>query len=776
MVKESDSFGRFQVEKLLGEGGQGKVYLAKDPHLGRQVAIKVLTIDSDIEGLLDEARIVAKLRHPNIVTLFDAGEQDGLPYLVFEYVEGMTLAQEIKKKGALPVAKAVDIALKILEGLGCAHSQHIVHRDIKPANVVIDKQGVPRIMDFGIAQRLTEPETSDELLGSPLYMAPEYVARRESSPQSDIFSLGMVLYVMLTGKHPVTGQSVEDILRRIASVPIPPPSSMSPGVDEKLDSIVLRALAIDPQFRYRDASGMIADLKDYLNPAEVKGEGKQSTLDFLLRRMRHKSDFPALSQAISAVNQIAVSDKESVANLSNVILRDFSLTNKLIKLVNAATYGQFGGTISTVSRAIVILGFNTVRSVAISLMLFEHLQNKSQASKLKDAIISTFFSGVLAREFAPKMGVRDVEEAVICTMFYDLGKLLASFYFPEEALEIARLAEEMGEDNASASVLGLSYEELGVGVAQSWHFPERIVSSMRKIVDEKVREQQTESGKLRVISNLSNDLRRVAQSGVSEEKTKDLQKLAGRYHGALPVSEKMLDRAIEESMKKFMVETKILGLSSKDSHFLKNVGAWSGASPERTPPVEDEFEKTIKIDSVLKPAPAKQDAESILAAGIQDITNVLLEEYDLNALLRMVLETIYRSMDFSRVLLAIKDGRTNVMTGRFGFGQDVEEIAKRFKFPLSGPTDVFLVALKEGVDIFISDIDADNIKDKIPTWYRTNIDAKSFILFPIMVDKKLVGTLYADRIEGNKLKIEAKELSLLKTVRNQAVLAIKQKF
>lgn len=774
-MKASRTIGRFEVDRLLGEGGQGKVYLARDNHLGREVAIKVLVIDSDIASLIDEARIVAKLRHPNIVTLFDAGEQDGLPYLVFEYVEGMTLAQEIKKKGALPILKAVDIAVKILEGLSCAHGQHIIHRDIKPANIVIDKQGVPRIMDFGIAQRLAGPSSSDELLGSPLYMAPEYVAGRESSPQSDIFSLGMILYTMLTGRHPVTGNSVEKILQAIATVPVPPPSSMTSSVDEKLDSIVLRALSIDPLSRYKDAADMIADLKNYLSPTDAKGEGKQSTLDFLLRRMRHKSDFPALSQAISAVNQIAVSDKESVANLSNVILKDFSLTNKLIKLVNAATYGQFGGSISTVSRAIVILGFNTVRSVAISLMLFEHLQNKSQASKLKDAIISTFFSGVIAREFAPKMGVRNVEEAVICTMFYDLGKLLASFYFPEETLEIAKLAEEKTEENASAAILGLSYEELGVGVAQSWNFPEAIVSSMRKIVDDKVREQQTESGKLRVLSNLSNELRGIAQRGKSQKKPEELQKLAARYRSALPVTERMLDRVIEESLKKFMVETKILGLGGKDSHFLSNVGAWSGGLPEAKP-VENDFEKTIKIDNALDPASVKPDTQSVLAAGIQDITNVLMEEYDLNDLLRMVLETIYRSMNFSRVLLAIKDARTNIMTGRFGFGQDAENIAKRFKFSLSGPTDVFLVALKEGVDIFISDIDADNIQDKIPTWYRTNMEAKSFILFPLIVDKKLIGALYADCIEANKLKIEAKELSLLKTVRNQAVLAIKQKF
>lgn len=771
LVKDFRTIGRFEVEKLLGEGGQGRVYLARDPHLGRQVAIKVIAIDAISEGLVEEARIVANLRHPNIVTLFDAGEHEGEPYLVFEYVEGVTLAQKIGKSGALSVTKAVAAALQILEGLSCAHARNIVHRDIKPANIIIDGEGVCRIMDFGIAQSMASPGDFAEIMGSPLYMAPEYVSKKISGPQADIFSAGMVLYVMLTGKHPVKGENVDDILTRIATTPIPLPSGQNPSIDEKLDSIVMKALAVDPEERYRDAASMIAELKAYGEPAPVRGAGKQSTLEFLLRRMKHKSDFPALSQAISAVNKMAASDRESVSNLSNVILRDFSLTNKLIKLVNAATYSQFGGTISTISRAVVILGFDTVRSVAITLMLFEHLQNKPQALMLRDEIISTFFSGVLARELAPHVKIKDAEEAVICAMFYNLGKLLAAYYFPEEAGEIGRLTEKMGEDDAASTVLGITYEDLGVGIAQSWHFPERIVSSMRKIGGEKVRKQETDIGVLRVLTNLSNELREIAQQGKPEEKAKELQSLAARYHAAMAVSEKMLGRAMEDSLKKFMFEARILGLDPRDSLFLKKVNRWSGSNREKKS-AEEEFQKTIKAEVEIE----KADSATMLTTGLQDITNVLLEEYDLNDLLRMVLETIYRSMGFSRALLCIKDAKQNVMAGRFGFGQGVEEIAKRFKFPLSGQKDVFLVALEQGVDVLISDIDAENIKDRIPSWYRNTIDAKSFILFPIIIDKKPLGMIYADKIEANALQMNGKELALLKTTRNQAVLAIKQKF
>ncbi len=767
MATDLTTIGRFEVEKLLGEGGQGRVYLAKDPRLGREVAIKVIAADAISKGLLEEARIVAKLRHPNIVTLYDAGESAGEPYLVFEYVEGVTLAQEISQ-GPVSVSKAVSIALQILEGLACAHAQNILHRDIKPANIIIDRNGVPRIMDFGIAQSMNAPHAATEIMGSPLYMAPEYASSGLSGPQADIFSVGMLLYVMLTGKHPVQGTTADEIMKSIAKVPVPAPSGMSPSIDEKLDSIVLKALSIDQAGRYRDAATMIAELKAYSEPVHVRGEGKQSTLEFLLRRMKHKSDFPALSQAISAVNKLAASDRESVSNLSNVILRDFSLTNKLIRLVNAATYSQFGGTISTVSRAIVILGFDTVKNVAITLILFEHLQNKSQASRLKDEIISTFFSGVLARELAPHVKFKNAEEAFICAMFYNLGKLLVAFYFPEEALEIERLMEKMEEEKAALTVLGLTFEELGVGVAQSWHFPDRIVSSMRKIHGDTVRKQESETGMLRVLTNLSNELRGIAQRGNNHDKTEELEALASKYQ-ALALSERTLGHAIEDSLKEFMVETRILGLDARESFFLKKVNQWSG-SKKQLDTAEEVFQKTIKAEVTME----KADAAAMLTIGLQDVTNALVEGYDLNDLLRMVSETIYRSMGFSRVVLAIKDSSQNVMAGRFGFGEKSEEVMKHFKFPISKQKDVFLVALTQGVDILISDIDAENIRERIPSWYLKNIDAKSFLLLPIIVDKRQVGLLYADRLKAG-LSIEAKELALLKTMRNQAVLAIKQK-
>src|SRR5882672_6163598 len=176
--------GRFELIRELGRGGQGTVFLARDTHLGREVALKTVNVDGYDPGervehtrmLLEEARIVSKLQHPNLVTLHDAGEHAGAPYLVFEYVEGMTLAHALREKGSLPPPQAVAIAIGALRGLACAHGLRVLHRDIKPGNIMLTADNTPRVMDFGIARHAAALDGASEgLAGTPSYMAPEYI-------------------------------------------------------------------------------------------------------------------------------------------------------------------------------------------------------------------------------------------------------------------------------------------------------------------------------------------------------------------------------------------------------------------------------------------------------------------------------------------------------------------------------------------------------------------------------------------------------------------------
>lgn len=796
-VIQPQKIGRFQIIELLGQGGKGAVYLAEDTHLRRRVAIKTLRVDDAedrgkrVRTLLDEARIVSRLQHPNIVALYDAGEDAGIPYWVFEYVEGSDLARLMKQQGALPVRRAVEITLGILAAIGYAHRQQVVHCDLKPSNILLDNSDIPQVMDFGIAKPIVIGLDSDAaFLGTPAYMAPEYITDRVFTLSSDIFSVGMVLYEMLTGAVAVDGDDVQQMLHQMVNAPFSPPSHRNAEVDEQLDDVVLKALAKRPDERYQSAEEMAMALRAFLQPAEdAPGMAtvinyKQATLDFLLRRMRHKSDFPALSHTISTINKIVSSEQEGVAGLSNSILKDFALTNKLLKLVNTAYYGHFGGTISTVSRAVVILGFDAIRNVAITLMLFDHLQNKAQASQLKDDIVASYFSGIIAREMVFRAGIKDAEEAFICAMFHNLGRLLVAFYFHEEMVEIDKLIQQkgLGELVASTKVLGLSYEDLAVGVARAWHFPEKIVYSMRRLGEGQVRRPLTEEERLRVLSGLANELCYLARTTRPQEKEEKLRGLASRFSKSMSLSEKILTTVTEDSIKELARESGILNFDVTQSGFFAKASGWvmlaeiggacsaSRGNGDGTVSLADDAEVADEVDCI---AP---DAQAVLNAGIQDITNTLVDDYQLNDVLRIILETMYRGIGFSRVMLCVRDVRQNAMVARFGFGQDIDRITKQFKFPMSYTPDVFHAAMSQGVDILIQNVDADNIKERIPSWYRHLVPSQSFIIFPVLVDKKPIGMFYGDKDVAGELAIQTKELNLLKTLRNQAVLAIKQKY
>lgn len=807
------TLGRFRIVRLLGKGSQSEVYLAHDPHLGRDVAIKTLRFANpsaqavDIAPLLTEARTVSRFQHPNIVTLYDAGEQDGQPYLVFEYVDGPTLAQVLKRDGPLPAARVAELAVQILDALAYAHAQGIVHRDIKPSNILLGAQGMARVMDFGVAARIDHEHTKrGYLLGTPAYMAPEYIADENYSPRSDLFSCGMLLHELLTGRHAVRGRDVQEVMLRIVRDTIPAPSKGNAAVDERLDDILAKALKKDPSERYADASQMKNALELYLTPeapelpAQDKpgADPKKSTLEFLLRRMRVKSDFPALSEAVNAINRIASSDKESVNQLSNSILKDFALTNKLLKLVNAAYYGHLGsGSISTISRAVVILGFDAVRSIALTLMLFDNLQNKGQAQQLKEEFVKVLYAGMLAREMSSKAQVKDAEEAFICAMFHKLGRMLSLFYFQEETEQIKKLIQTKGysDEKAATQVLGLSFEELGIGIAKSWGFPDQLILSMKKMPEGPVKKAHSNADKLRVLAGFSNELCEMIISTPEAERGGALEQLGARYGESLAVSPKQLAALMEKSLQDISQFAAAVNVNLKQTQFARQASQWAGVETAPPPPPELQgaeldthtaLAATVLLDLApapdlnlnadgSKPPPSTEEIQAILTAGLKDISNSLIDDsISVNDILHMILEAMYTGMNFHRVLFCIKDARRNMMCGKFGFGDGVQDLIKGFQFALNAPPDVFHAALKNNADILISDIDDVKIAARIPRWFREQVRAHTFVIFPITVKGKPVGMIYADRPRAGEITIPEKELSLLKALRNQAVLAIKQ--
>ncbi|MDD5176239.1 MAG: HDOD domain-containing protein [Sterolibacterium sp.] len=796
--------GRFEVLRELGRGAQSVVYLCNDPHLQREVAIKTLHFStpeqSDNQSLLAEARTVSKLRHANIVPIFEAGEQDGDPYLVFEYVDGGNLSQLLRDQPLTPV-RAAEMTVAVLDALAQAHAQGIIHRDLKPSNILIDSKGTPRVMDFGIAVRVADQQAAQEqgLMGSPPYMSPEYAGSRTVNAKTDIYAVGLILLEMLTGRRVRQADSLMQMLAKIIREPVQLPADLQ--IDERLGAIILKSVAHDPKLRYDSALQMQQALTAYLESDQALGAAdgvdakQQSTLDFLLRRMRYKSDFPALSDSVSSINKLSDSEKESITKLSDTILKDFSLTNKILRLVNSAFYRQAGGgSISTVSRAVVVLGFDAIRNIAITVLLFEHLQNKANAALLKDAFLRANLSGLLARDISKSLVPRDAEEAFICALFQGLGRLLAQYYFPDEIVEVRKVMEQRNcvEEAAVRQVLGISLEELGIGIARSWGFPSTIVNSMRRMPAGSVSKPAGREEALRVVAGISNELCEAIADGSSEERAKSLKQLTDRYSRSVSINGTQLHETIENAFKELSQVAAILHVNLKQSPFVRQLKEWSGAkeltefgNDDAVLEFDDDLADTVLSDTQIggdlqmgeeqggRAAPV-EDAHAILSAGILDISNSLVENFSLNDVLRITLETMYRAVGFKRVLFCLRDPKSNQMVGRFGFGPTTSELVPHFRFPLGIAPDVFRVATAKGVDIIIANVNDEKIKDRIPPWYRKHVPAETFVLFPLILKGSPVGLIYCDKDKAGEIVIPAKELSLLKTLRNQALLAIKQ--
>ncbi|MGH3023203.1 MAG: protein kinase domain-containing protein [Gaiellaceae bacterium] len=259
--------GRYLLERELGRGGMAAVHLASDTELGRQVAVKVLA--SHLAGdeafrqrFVREARMAARLAHPNVVRVFDAGEEDGRPFIVMEYVPGVTLAEELERVERLAPARTVDLALQICGGLDDAHRAGLVHRDVKPGNLLLRDDGVLKIADFGIARaaEATQLTQVGSVLGTAAYLAPEQAAGEQVTAAADIYALGVVLYELLTGRTPFAFESPADLLVKQRESSMPPVRELEPEVPEALEAAVMHCLARNPAYRPPSAAALAHEL------------------------------------------------------------------------------------------------------------------------------------------------------------------------------------------------------------------------------------------------------------------------------------------------------------------------------------------------------------------------------------------------------------------------------------------------------------------------------------------------------------------------------------
>ncbi len=297
---------RYRLDEKIGSGGMSTVYRAYDPTLERWVAIKLMHRDisddpDQLERFRREARAVARLSHPHVVTVIDFGEDDGTPYIVLEYVEGETLKERIRRMGRLPVVEAVAYAIEIGRALSAAHGERLVHRDVKPQNVLIDAEGRGKVTDFGIARSLEAHglTATGRVLGTTDYVSPEQALGHEVTQQSDVYSLGIVLFEMLTGEVPFGAETQVAVAMKHVKEPLPDVQRRRPEVSARLASVLERATAKETANRYATAADMVSDLEEVLaievaRSGETTGEAttvlralKGDTADFAPLRLRN---------------------------------------------------------------------------------------------------------------------------------------------------------------------------------------------------------------------------------------------------------------------------------------------------------------------------------------------------------------------------------------------------------------------------------------------------------------------------------------------------------
>jgi HD-like signal output (HDOD) protein len=508
---------------------------------------------------------------------------------------------------------------------------------------------------------------------------------------------------------------------------------------------------------------------------------RETSLQVVLRRLGNCAGFPTLSTTISDINRVVEKESHSAQQLTQVILRDVSLTTTLLQVVNSATYGQYRGSIRTISKAVLILGTEAVRNAAMTLMMLAFSKGRSQEKSLQDELIGAFFSGVVSKALCQRIGMPRSEEAVISAMCHSLGRLLVVFFLYDESQQIRALMKGgASEEAAAVQVLGITFRDLGIGVARHWNFPERLVEGMQSLKARDIAPPATEAEQLKIAANLANDLYTTALRSSTVDKEAALQALSQRYSAAIKLDPKDLVEALRQGLAEIAERSVALNLAVAHSPALNAVRAWAGQPAEaaNVAPPDDTATHLMKqvgaIDAIENKDGAVPNTQQVLSAGIRDITETLTSDFSLNDVLHMALETMYRGMGFSRTMVFIRDPRASSMRARFGFGAGVEKLIPQCAFPLAFEPDVFHVALQKGLDIVIENTQAENVVQRIPLWHRQVMNARSFLLLPVVLKNQPAGLLYADSDRAEGIKVNSEQLDLLRTLRTQVVLAFKQ--
>ncbi len=507
----------------------------------------------------------------------------------------------------------------------------------------------------------------------------------------------------------------------------------------------------------------------------------------ILARLQENMDFPAMSHTMNMINKLKAAEDSSVTELANIVLMDYALTSKVIKVVNSVSYSQFGE-VTTISRAINLLGFENIKNICLTLMLFGHFRNNNSNVEHLDTMIKSFYSGFLAQKLCGEISFGNKEEAFICSLLHNFGKMLISFALPDMIREIKLASRERGisEDAAALSILGGRYEEIGMAIAKGWNFPPRIIRSMHKLSRMEIKASGDETDKLISIASLSNEISNILSSS-SEKKEMDekIGRLADMFKTTFSeLSRKKIAGVINDSLDDLNQFSTIFNINLEKVPFNGQLLTWSDKAVTQevidgeTIQADFTIEQLKSID-VIVVSDKGDTPESVFSNGLHDVTCSLLSTFSLNDIIRIVLETIYRGMQLSgeaKTLFLVKDTDAPIMRIRFGLGSGIEGLKKWFNVVLDESGDIFNKAMVKQNDLVVKNIESPAIKKLLPEWFKSKAPSGIFfIILPIIINNKPLGMFYIEGDKEGMRTVSAEHLNYLKMLRDQTVVAIRQK-
>jgi HD-like signal output (HDOD) protein len=510
-------------------------------------------------------------------------------------------------------------------------------------------------------------------------------------------------------------------------------------------------------------------------------EEARNARDRLLQKLSVSGDLPTLGSSVSRVVQLASSDDEAVRKLAHFILSDVALTQTILRISNTVFYRTASGTpVTTVSKAILLLGFDTIKTSALAMLLVDGMSGK-HAQSVRSELAHALGASIVGRELARRSQFKDAEEAAVAALFKNVGRVLVAAHEHPLYSRISRLVDSGSHTPAQASmeVLGCSFDLLGKSVLQEWKIPDTIVQALTPLP----------SGALKPAKGRQEWLQQVAAFGAAAaaliphvgepEQDAAVDRLVKRFGAALNLDHDKVNQLLVAAAQEIRVLAHNTELASDE--FLNEA---ADAAPQASPEAGAGLPSELLLDCLADAAPLQVsarhasgkpvNARDLLLAGIQDMMQMMASgKCKVNDLMLLVLETLYSSLGFRFATVCLKDASSGQFRARIAMGESSIARQAGFVFPAASAHDLFHLALENDVDLMISDATSPKARDLLPAWHRALLpDARSFIVLPLVVNKKQIGLFYADRRQPAPEGVPPDETALIKTLKGQVLAAL----